>query len=895
MTKFSAMAKLRRTFSILLVLALGAGTMFAASGEVRAYSGAAQAFHDQIWWLAESSFGQFIDRFPRSEQRPQAVLYQAIARFHQTNSIGAIDLLRANLERAGALADEYQFWIAEGCFQNADFGSAAAAYGELWRRYAASKRRLEAFVGEAACRSRLVDWTGVVALLARPDGEFARTAPANLTNGFIARGYLLLGEAQLALKNYAGAEQSVAPLRGQQLAADLGWRAERLNYEARFVTGRFPEALITSSNLVSLAAGQAELLSESRSMQAAVLERLGRPEQASAAYELNLAPGTRGDRQRQALLKLTQLALTQGNIPEATNRLVKFLNLSSNEPAADVALLELGEIHLQVHAAAALTNRSAAAAGRVANDLDIALGLFDRLAATFTNSGLVGKAELDRGWCFWLKPNQLAESANAFERAVQHPLEREDRIVAQFKLGDARFAQTNFAEALKSYQQAAEALSKCPEVEAVLGGQLYFQILQTSQRVTNIASATEAMKQILKLQPGSEVADRSLLLMGQGLADWGDPTNALAQFKEFVAHSPDSPLRPEVELVLGRMREQQNDWPGVIAGYEQWLERFPTNALRPRAEFQLAWANWQALRETNAYSAFTNFVALYPTNELAPQAQWWVADYFWRQRKYTEAEINYKVLFTTWKDSELADQARLKAGQAALEEVRYDEACNHFTNLTSDVKLIERAPQLWLQAVFAYGNTLMAWPSSDKTKPLANYEEAIRVFGKIHQQQPSNAVAVLAWGEVAKCWRQMGAAYSSNAIAAFSQVITSSVVNIAARSEAQVGLAGVYADVAQQAAGEEQQNLLRLAVRHLSAIVYRENVNGDAEVSDAFWVKRAGLDAGPLLEKLGDWKAAELLYARLQSLLPSQRATFQPKIEQLRERQKAAEKNQPRI
>lgn len=886
------MAMLRKLVWITLWLGVGAGSLHAATGEKGAFSAAAKAYQDQTWWFADELFGQFVDKFPKSELRPQAVLYQAIARYWQTNSAGTIELLRTNLDRAGALADEYQFWIAEAFFQKADFTNAAEAYVELNRRYLTSRRRLEAFVGEAACRSRLNDWTAVVARLGAPEGEFARSAQAALTNVFAVRGYLLLGEAQLALKNHAGVEQAVAPLKGQNLAGDLAWRAERLSYEAQFASARYAEALVASSNLVALAGGQKRLLAESVARQAAVLEKLGRLEQARSVYELNLTAGTSGDRQRQALLKLTELALAQGNVGEATNQLTKFLNLASNEPAADLALLALGEIHLRQYAAVASTNQSAAI-----GDLDQAAGLFDRLITTFTNSEYFGKAELDRGWCFWLRTNQVAESAGAFASAAawlaQRQPDSEDRFDAHVKLGDALFLLKDYARALTNYQQAAALLTRWPKLHEALAGDVYLLWLRASIEVNDDANADEAVNQILKLTPRENLADRARILRIQALDGAGDTNRTRVELEKFVAKLPESPQRPVVELVIGAARERQGAWVEAIAGYEQWLARFPTNELRSRAEFQLAWSHWRAGHESNAYSGFTNFVVVYATNELAPQAQWWLADHFWRQGKYTEAEIKYKDLIAKWPDSDLAYPARLKAGQAALQELRYDEARSHFTNLTSDVKC---PPEIWSQAVFAYGDMLMVQPAPE-TNRLANFEEAIRVFGQIPQRfiATSNVIAVLALGESAKCWRQMGRSGWTNALTAFSQVATSPVVSLSARSEAQVGLAGLLSDMAQAATGEEQVQLLREALRNLLEVVYQKNLRDERESGDAFWIKKAGLDAGPLLEKLGDWEAAEKLYLRMQALVPPERARFQRKIEQLRERKQAAENNSPRI
>lgn len=888
----SRMATLRKLVWLALSLGITAGSVHAAAfGETRAYSGAAQAFQDKAWWLAEANFAQFVEKYPKSEQRAQAVLYQAVARFHQTNSAGVIELLEANLERAAVVADEYQFWIAEAHFQKGDFAAAAAAYRELWRRYLASARRMEALVNEAVSLSRLGQWTQVVTRLGTPESEFARAAQASPTNIFVARGRLLLGDAQLALKNYPGVEAAIAPLVGRTLGSDLDWRVARLQFDAQLATGRLPEALTTSSNLLTLAGAVAEnrseLMSESVALQAGVLERLGRRGEAKETFKRNLSPGIRPERQRQALLRITELALAEGHAMEAATNLAGFLQLSSNSPAADVALFSLGEIHLKHHVTTLATNAAAGAAPGSKN-LELALGLFDRLVTTFTNSSYLGKAELNRGWCFWMR-NQMSESAKAFERATQLLPEAEDVVIARFKLGDAWFVQKDFARALERYRQTAEALPRWPRVREALGAELHYQILRASLEVTNVPAAEEAMAQILKAKPGSDLADRSLLLLVQGMAASGKPELARGEVEKFVALAPDSLLRPEVEVVLGRTREQQADWPAAITGYDEWLKRFPTNALRPRVEYQRALSNFKAGRETNALAQFTNLVAQFPTNDLAPRAQWWVADYYFGQGDFYNAEINYKPIYQIWPTNELAFEARMMAGRAAMARPPYHDAITHFTNLTSSLNC---PPGLKAQAMFAYGDALMAQAPTD-TNRLANYETAIQVFGTILQTYPTNPIAVLAWGEMAKCYKQLGSGSASNAVFCFSQVVTSAGANVAARSEAQVGLAGVILEMAPREPREAQTPFIRQALSNLLEVVHGTN-RREGETPDQFWVKKAGLEAGALFERLGEWEQAEKLYGRLQDLLPVLRATMQKKIDQARE-QRTAEKSQPGV
>jgi TolA-binding protein len=705
------MVMCRQKIFVLAMLLFSVVAMHAASvAETRAYSAAAKSFEDKIWWHAEAQFAEFNQEFPASERRTEAILFQAQAMIHQTNSSAALGLLTANLGAAGKFADEYQFWMAEAYFQLGDFTKAAEAYVEV-RRFATSPRRIEALVNEAAAHAAQTNWSRVVAVLGGADSEFTQVVRSEPTNPHVTRGLLLLGKAQLELNNHEAVEAALASLVGKSLGGDLDWRAERLRYLARFAQGQWAGALTASSNLVVLAtnvpANRAAVLSESVVLRADALERSGQRAEARVVLEKNLAPGSPAHRQEHALLKITELALAEGRLAAANDTLARFLDLSSNSPAAATALLSLGEIHLRQAAGHFNTNASAPSA-EATNHLNTALGLFDRLVATHTNSPLAGRAELNRGWSLWLK-GQINDSAVAFERATGKLGDSDDLVVARFKLGDALFAQKDFARALPAYQSALEASARWPRTRAELGEDLLHQILRSSLEVTNIVVATNAMAQIMDLQPHAGAADGSLLQLVQKLGDVGQSELASSEYEKFIALVPDFSRRAEIELLLGQAQEQQGDWAAAIARYERWLTQYSTNLLRPKVEYLLAWANSRAGSETNALQQFAEFAARYPTNSLAPEAQWWVADWYFRQPQFPKAEEKYKANFQTWPKSWLAREAVLRAGCAALEGTRVQDAISYFTNLTSDVNC---PADLRARALFHYGGALMAQPAA---------------------------------------------------------------------------------------------------------------------------------------------------------------------------------------
>jgi outer membrane protein assembly factor BamD (BamD/ComL family) len=498
---------------------------------------------------------------------------------------------------------------------------------------------------------------------------------------------------------------------------------------------------------------------------------------------------------------------------------------------------------------------------------------FNRLLSVSSNNVLAGKAQLGRGWCYWIS-NMIPESVAAFKAATTLLPPSEDLAVARFKLADGLLMQKDFGGALTNYQGALQDAADLPHVKDALTPQALYQMLRASLGLKDLAGAEDAMRKILRFYPQSAVADRSVLLVGQGYADAARPEEARARFTEFVQLFPDSDLRPEVELAIAQTREQASDWPAAIGAYDAWLDGFATNRLRPQAEFCRALANFHAGNETNALTQLTNFVAQFATNDLAPLAQWWVADYYYRKggEFYRAAETGYRDLFQRWPASPLASEARMMAGRAALGRQDYPTAIGYFTNLTSSPNW----SPLKIQATFAYGSVLVL-----QTNTSASLREAIQVFSTIIESSTNTDQAARAWGEIGKCYFQLAVQeerYYESASNAYLQVVSSPSAGVDARSQATIGLALVAEKRGEAKSGEEKTALLKLAREYYLDVFYETNLR-EGEKPDLFWVKEAGLGAARIAESesFQAWSQAEKFYDRLLRLLPQMKDTLEKK------------------
>ncbi len=857
-----------------LLLAAGPRVL-AASAADRAFDAARKALDDTFYARAEAQFADFSQKFPASPRLPEAILLQAEARIKLTNYAGAIALLSANQAKAGTNADEYLFWLGEAYAGKGDWRSASATFASLVKEYPASTRCLAASIKEAQALSALArtepaEWQRVIGLLEQTNGVFQSAARTNAANEWVPPGYLLLSEAQLATKDYRGAEATLQPLAKHLLSPKLTWQWQYLLCRIQLAGGQTNAALATTTNLLATAASasQTNLLAESAALQAGLFESLGRTNDAIGAYKRNLADGVPDERQRQALLKVAELYLAQGAIPEAALTLEQFLARYPKAASVDLAWLTLGELRLRLYEAGVGTNAAPPAttnAPATPNNLQLAAAAFSTLVKEYPHSPFLGKAQLDLGWCY-RQEGRLPESQAAFQAAVERLPFSKDLAIAYFRLAGVQLQQTNFAGAIKSYQTIIQKFGTLPEVKTNLFGRALYQTVRAGVAGGYLADATNALQEVLAMYPASLDTARAVLLTGQAISRRGQPAEARKMFLDFIARVPDTPLLADLRLAVAVTYEQESQWSEAIAQYDNWLASFPTNADRARAEYYRALdTSLLPGQDTNALTCFTNLMARFPTNEFAPLARLWVADYYYRTGDPLQAELNYKLLSqdTNWPVTNRYE-AQLMAGRAAVAHQGWGAAKSYFTNLYNNLAC---PTNVRVQALFEYGQTLMAHSDPTETNQLANCEEATRVFGRICDEYPSDPMAAQAWAAKAECYTQWALAtqqYDSltNALNAYQHVVASPHADVAARSKAKVGLAIVLQKWAEHKTGKEQTALLEQALSNCVDVVYG-NILRDDERLDRFGTLVAAEKGMDLAEALQAWSQEASIYKRL--------------------------------
>src|SRR5579859_5047308 len=755
---------------VLAVLSCESWSLQAASqAENRAFETAIQALKDggRVGLaLAEHKFGEIATNYPASERYPEAILYQAQARFeqakaHQRPFTDVIDLLTAQQSRMGSLTDQYHYWIAEASFQSGNYAAAATAFDWVVAHYPDSTKLRECIYGAAEARAKQGDWPGVIDQLGRTNGAFQALARTDPGSEWVLQGDLLLSEAQWRQRDYAGAKNTLQILSQQKLLPELDWRRQYLFCEVQLGDGHPDQALSSSTNLIELGrtTGKTTLLADSIAFQAGIFEELGRLDRAIEIYTNSLKE-LPVERQRQAQLKIIQLTLRQNRADVAAQKLEEFVARNTNGPNADLALLTLGELRLKAWFEGRESNRTMEGASSTpagTNLLDDALAQFDRMAARYTNSEFLGLAQLDRGWCFWAR-KKMPESLAAFGAAFDRLPVSEEKAVACFKKADCLYEQKDFARAVSNYNLVLDQYGSNARVKTELFEPALYQIVRANLEQKNLPAAEKAMRRILQEYPDGFLTDRSMLLVGQAFNRRGSIAQARQILYDFEKRLPQSPLLPEVGLAIARAYQEEADWTEAIKRYDAWTASYTNDPALPRAEYYRALAYSQAGLETNAFALFTNFVARFSTNELTPAAKYWTADYYFNQGDFVKAEKNYEEIFENpkWAGSKLFYEAMMGAGRAAVARTDYKDAIGYFTNLASYASSPKCPANLPVQALYAWGDALIG-EGSTATNAYSFYKEAVGVFDYLLSNNSSNAIAPRVWGRKGDCFLQLGA------------------------------------------------------------------------------------------------------------------------------------------
>jgi outer membrane protein assembly factor BamD (BamD/ComL family) len=251
----------------------------------RAFKAAANAFQDGIYEIAQERFTMFIAIYPQSPMLPEAILLQARSALARTNLAPAIDLLTTNLAKAGPLSELYRYYLGTAQLQAGNYPAAVQSFSQLTRDVTNSVfPLLEASHGEAQARFKMRDFPRVSAMLSNPDGSFQRAARSQPNNVLTIRGKLLLAESLLEERKFAEAERVTRDWPKRTLARSFRGTANicsaAFSWRINGLSSSGPNHELVRA---ATATTRRRLMADSIALQAGVLERMDRLDEAASA------------------------------------------------------------------------------------------------------------------------------------------------------------------------------------------------------------------------------------------------------------------------------------------------------------------------------------------------------------------------------------------------------------------------------------------------------------------------------------------------------------------------------------------------------------------------------------------------------------------------------------
>lgn len=810
---------------------------------------AQRAYEAGLFDRAETEFKAYAERFPDSDPRQNALGWSVLA---------------------GAEAR-----LAKG---------AHAESIELFRQYQVSwpedPLAIHAALREANAQLLAGNPTEAAKCLEREDSPFKRAMAAGKESDVLTLGMILLAEARLASGDVQGglpwAERAVKAATTDEHQ----WEARRILVRAHEQVGNWEVARAEAEVLRELSRNESlrQRGAEASLLLARMRQRTGDIAGMKELLE-TVATGESEPWRREALERLAIHDLSTGQLTEARERLEKALSLSGAEGNA-------GQVNLRHWLARVLLMQYREAVDRPplspesAGLLTLALQHLDSAMTNTLSDPVLGGLQLTRGWCLWeesgrgVRPERLEDAEKAFREAtVRLPMTLE-RAVAQLKLGDVTFRRGAADLALNEYMAVVDGYTEVPEVSNRLGEYAWQQVASTAVALTNGVVADRAVGELLKREVLGEASLKSILLVGDSQGTRMDEKRGRELLMSFMERFGESPLRADAQILLATSWLRESNWTNALVELNNWLAAYDKHPSRPRVEFDRAWVQAQMGATDEAVEEFRQLTLRHVDHPLALTAQLWLGDHFFNQGDFQRSEQAFSSVSTNqaWTRGGSSYRARLLAAEAAVRGRRYDNARDYLLNLLND----KGTPQdLLPSAFFALGNLAMRQTASRQDALQEGYNQALDAFRRV-TQYTNSPLMPSAWGRMAECHLQLATwndVHYNLAGELFKRVLDYSGADLPSRAKASVGLGMVAEKRAAATQGSAALTLLDQAIQHHLDVVTGKILR-PGEVTDSWWVREAGLEAGRILEQVGRWREAAGVYADLLRSVPEARSVW---------------------
>jgi TolA-binding protein len=474
---------------------------------------------------------------------------------------------------------------------------------------------------------------------------------------------LVLGEAELASKRFAEAEQAFADAES---SSDPSRRLHARSRRAwcKYLAG---DARAAAPLFAALATEKADApeVDEAAFMSARALEAAGDTTGALAGYDRYLAERARGPKRDEAALRAAVLDATEG----ATARLERLVREARDADVGTRARFELAE--------------RLSRTGRHAEAVTHYRALLERAP----NASLAPSARYGLAWCL----HAQGDVAGASE--LLNPLLSTEGLDETLRGSASELALWCAAKRDRPEEVLAAwrvfSTAKVDDPRRIAAARLATESLRRSGRAEDARTLLAGLEQRVK-DPKSAAAlavERVYLHLEAKELDRAD--RALA---EATAKTPDDAAVAEAAFFVGEARWEAGERETAIALYDR-ASKNEKNQARDRALYKLGFARLKAGDFANAERAFATLVEVLPKSTLAPEAWFLLGESRFRQRRHAEAIVALEHVAKDAPKHEVMPKVLFRLGLARTETGDWQGAVDALGDLAKRVPNFENAAE----------------------------------------------------------------------------------------------------------------------------------------------------------------------------------------------------------
>lgn len=478
--------------------------------------------------------------------------------------------------------------------------------------------------------------------------------------------------------------------------------------------------------------------------------RDGNPADAKIYFKKSLEVPVDNQTKALAMYWLAEIAHNQGNYPESTQELNKFITLAKtmnnlpDEASIHMANYTMGYNYLkQKNYSGALGFFQEAIAGIRQNSLFI--------NNDYVSKDVLGDATLRAGDCLF-KNNQYTQALKYYNEAVNNRYT--GFVYALYQKAIIEGLRGNTTEKILALESIVTNYPTSEYTDNAL-----LQLGVTYQEIGKYDLANKPLEKLISNYDNSELYNQALIKLGLISYNQGNLQRAIGYYKQIFSHNP---TEKEAEAALTALEEIYVDDLGQTDEYFAFLETIPGYKVgsdeKEAISLKAAESQFENGNYEKAIEAYNDFLRKYPSGRNSLLAHYHRGESYSVLKKYSEALIDYDFVIQKGQSVYYA-KALKKAGLIAYNhEQDFAKAFSYYSLMetaASDDDTRFEAQLGAMRSAYRINNSSAVFSMAEKVSknPRATDEQKATAYfylGKIYSDQKSYDKALSALNEVTK-------------------------------------------------------------------------------------------------------------------------------------------------